>query len=405
MQSIPLNEEVGGTGIGMIGSGGAPGSMPTGAPPAGSFRGVHRRGRGGQHRLPPPDSLPLEEAAKLELQSMPSKTPVSVLQELLSRRGSTPKYELVQVEGAIHEPTFRYRVTVGEVLAMGTGRSKKEAKHAAAKAILDKLTGNVEDNRLSNSNTNLNEMVRSISSQGQSGNMVPNPIGVLQELCMSRRWPPPAYETEFEEGLPHERLFTISCIVFRHKETGTGKSKKIAKRLAAHNMWQSLTNLPVDNNSASLDEDDMLTRHFSDGLKISSEWEELRRAKISTVTREHTQTISQFHKNLKTSEGPKLNDLKGASLKDSDINFVQFLQEIATEQNFDVTYVDIEEKSISGMFQCLVQLSTLPVAVVHGSGPSSKDAQTSAALNALQYLKLMTKNTQRRLRQPDKANV
>uniref|UniRef100_A0A0A9Z792 Putative RISC-loading complex subunit BRAFLDRAFT_242885 n=1 Tax=Lygus hesperus TaxID=30085 RepID=A0A0A9Z792_LYGHE len=396
MQGMPMAEDVvGGAGIGLIGAGGAPGSAMPPGPTAGSFRGVHRRGRGGQHRLPPPDSLPLEEAAKLELQSMPSKTPVSVLQELLSRRGSTPKYELVQVEGAIHEPTFRYRVTVGEVLAMGTGRSKKEAKHAAAKAILDKLTGNVEGNGLSNSNNNLSEMVKSISSQEQSGTMVTNPIGVLQELCMSRRWPPPAYETEFEEGLPHERLFTISCIVFRHKETGTGKSKKIAKRLAAHNMWQRLKNLPVDNNSAGwnegMDEDEMLTRNFTDGMKISSEWEELRHAKISTVTREHTQTISQFHKNLKSSEGPKLNDLKGTPLKDSDINFVQFLQEIASEQNFDVTYVDIEEKSISGMFQCLVQLSTLPVAVVHGSGPSSKDAQTSAALNALQYLKLMTK--------------
>lgn len=41
------------------------------------------------------------------------KTPVSVLQELLSRRGITPSYELVQIEGAIHEPTFRYRVTYG----------------------------------------------------------------------------------------------------------------------------------------------------------------------------------------------------------------------------------------------------------------------------------------------------
>lgn len=48
--------------------------------------------------------------------NLPSKTPVSVLQELLSRRGTTPKYELVQIEGAIHEPTFRYRVTVGEVI-------------------------------------------------------------------------------------------------------------------------------------------------------------------------------------------------------------------------------------------------------------------------------------------------
>lgn len=41
------------------------------------------------------------------------KTPVSVLQELLSRRGITPTYDLVQIEGAIHEPTFRYRVTYG----------------------------------------------------------------------------------------------------------------------------------------------------------------------------------------------------------------------------------------------------------------------------------------------------
>jgi len=41
---------------------------------------------------------------------------------------------------------------------------------------------------------------------------------------------------------------------------------------------------------------------------------------------------------------------------------VQFLQEIASEQQFEVTYVDIEEKFISGKFQCLVQLSILPVA-------------------------------------------
>lgn len=42
------------------------------------------------------------------------KTPVSVLQELLSRRGITPTYDLVQIEGAIHEPTFRYRVAFGD---------------------------------------------------------------------------------------------------------------------------------------------------------------------------------------------------------------------------------------------------------------------------------------------------
>lgn len=45
-----------------------------------------------------------------------AKTPVSILQEVLSRRGTTPKYELVQIEGAIHEPTFRYRVTVADII-------------------------------------------------------------------------------------------------------------------------------------------------------------------------------------------------------------------------------------------------------------------------------------------------
>lgn len=44
------------------------------------------------------------------------KTPVSVLQELLARRGTVPKYELVQIEGMIHEPTFRYRVTVADLV-------------------------------------------------------------------------------------------------------------------------------------------------------------------------------------------------------------------------------------------------------------------------------------------------
>lgn len=44
-----------------------------------------------------------------------------------------------------------------------------------------------------------------------------------------------------------------------------------------------------------------------------------------------------------------------------------------------------------GKFQCLVQLSTLPVAVCYGCGVTSKDAQASAAQNALEYLKIMTK--------------
>ena len=30
-----------------------------------------------------------------------------------------------QIEGAVHEPTFKYRVSVGEIYATGSGQSKK----------------------------------------------------------------------------------------------------------------------------------------------------------------------------------------------------------------------------------------------------------------------------------------
>lgn len=119
------------------------------------------------------DNVSIEEALKALTMTAEGacsaiKTPVSVLQELLSRRGITPTYDLVQIEGAIHEPTFRYRVTFGSkdgefgaystcddgfriilcsspmfqcLEAMGAGRSKKEAKHQAARNLIDKLTG------------------------------------------------------------------------------------------------------------------------------------------------------------------------------------------------------------------------------------------------------------------------
>lgn len=63
---------------------------------------------------------------------------------------------------------------------------------------------------------------------------------------MSRRWPPPNYETETEVGLPHERLFTIACTILNFREVGKGRSKKIAKRTAADKMWTRLQETPMD---------------------------------------------------------------------------------------------------------------------------------------------------------------
>ncbi|XP_023160597.2 interferon-inducible double-stranded RNA-dependent protein kinase activator A homolog A isoform X2 [Drosophila hydei] len=306
--------------------------------------------------------LPSDETLKFvndtDANGLAMKTPVSILQELLSRRGITPGYELVQIEGAIHEPTFRFRVSFKDkdtpFTAMGAGRSKKEAKHAAARALIDKLIGVQLETQGNSAAAAAAAVGCSMAGSGGDGNanltgsgdggdkIVGNPIGWLQEMCMQRRWPPPSYETETEVGLPHERLFTIACTILNYHEVGKGKSKKIAKRLAAHKMWTRLQETPID------------AAKINDSL------------------------CSEL-------EGDK------TCLKSSKIDYIKLLSDIAAENQFEVTYVDIEERTFSSQFQCLVQLSTLPVGVCHGTGSTASEAQRHAAQNALEYLKIMTK--------------
>jgi len=292
------------------------------------------------YHQPPPN---VDSTSNMEGMSgaLPSKTPVSLLQELCMRRGISPKYDLLQIEGAVHEPTFVYRVTVGEFAANGSGQSKKKAKHAAAKAVLDIIiqggaagAGGPASGQ-SGAPPELSSQIVSPYDDGIPG----NPVGSLQELCMARRWPPPTYELTSEEGFPHERTFSICCTIGTTKEIGSGKSKKLAKRQAAYKMATRLKGTPAEQQPINVLADD---------------------------------------------------DDESISLSSLNINFIQMLQDIAEEANFVVTYVDIEELSVSGSHQCLVQLSTLPVAVCYGTGSTVKDAQGSASHNALEYLKIMT---------------
>ncbi len=75
------------------------------------------------------------------LASTELKDPKTALQELV--QGSEPihpQYHLVSVTGPDHSPTFTVEVLVrGEVIAQGSGPTKKEAERAAARAALARL--------------------------------------------------------------------------------------------------------------------------------------------------------------------------------------------------------------------------------------------------------------------------
>lgn len=220
---------------------------------------------------------------------------------------------------------------------------------------------------------------------------------------MKLRWRPPFYETVIEEGLPHERTFGISCLVNNLSEMGKGKSKRLAKRQAAHKMIlliEGVQNGEVNGEADKFGEPGLaggLVGGAGLGLLGGSVLQEakcymgLKEQNINTLTPRHSQQVGQLLRQLQASDGLRLVSLQATSLSTAGLDYVGLLREIADEQSFEVTYVPIEELSTDGKHQCLVQLTSLPLAVCFGTAESPEQARAAAARSALQYLKIMTK--------------
>ncbi|XP_071153772.1 protein Loquacious-like [Mytilus edulis] len=175
---------------------------------------------------------------------------------------------------------------------------------------------------------------------------------------------------------------------------GTGRSKKEAKRAAALAMLTHIRSLTQDGEEQAVieeeeEEDDILLS----ATELRQSYTALKEGKkrVPIPAAKQNKEIQQFYNKIAKVD-KKNGKIKNASLTAPSTNYCQMLQEIAEAQRFEVNYLDIEETSHSGLRQCLVQLSTLPVAVLHGSGQNIYDAHAHAAHNALQYLRLMIKS-------------
>uniref|UniRef100_A0A8D0GNR2 Protein activator of interferon induced protein kinase EIF2AK2 n=1 Tax=Sphenodon punctatus TaxID=8508 RepID=A0A8D0GNR2_SPHPU len=311
-----------------------------------------------QERFPAGTQRSPEAKAKtFSLQEMiaakPGKTPIQLLYEYGTKINITPVYEFEKAEGEVHQPTFTFKVTVGEITGSGEGPSKKIAKHRAAEAALNILKGNsgiclpVPDHIISNSPK---------QPQNQS-----NPIGTLQEMAVQKGWRFPEYSLAHELGPPHKREFTMTCRVGTFVETGSGTSKKSAKRNAAEKLLAKFHNFSDDNINISLGNE--MVNNL--GCTLDA---------------------------LRNSPGEKIILLKRNPLSIPNTDYVQLLREIAEEQGFDATYLKIEELSMNGQYQCLAELSINPVTVCRGTGISWGNAHNDAAHSALQYLKIIAPN-------------
>ncbi|XP_040090271.1 RISC-loading complex subunit TARBP2 isoform X3 [Oryx dammah] len=350
------------------------------------------------------------------LAANPGKTPISLLQEYGTRIGKTPVYDLLKAEGQAHQPNFTFRVTVGDTSCTGQGPSKKAAKHKAAEVALKHLKGGsmlepaLEDSRLalvaptvldsfSPLDSSLPEDVP-VFTAAAAATPVPsavptrsspmevqppvspqqsecNPVGALQELVVQKGWRLPEYTVTQESGPAHRKEFTMTCRVERFIEIGSGTSKKLAKRNAAAKMLLRVHTVPLDardGNEAEPEDD-----HFSIG--VGSRLDGLRNRGPGCTW-----------DSLRNSVGEKILSLRSCSLGSLGAlgpACCSVLSELSEEQAFHVSYLDIEELSLSGLCQCLVELSTQPATVCHGSAATREAARGEAARRALQYLKIM----------------
>lgn len=294
------------------------------------------------------------------------------------------------MQGKVHSPSFLFRCTAGDVSADGQGKQKKIAKHEAAQEVIKQMFGQSgagDKSGLSN--------MPSLNKDGMTG----NPIGQLQELTQKNKWAPPDYSFLDSENYPTSkpsREFKCVCTLGKgYEQTAGARSKRTAKRNAATAMLNYLkqsagiTTEEIDKTALDGMAAHMQTLQIDQTVGYANTKDGL--SSVPTINQQASKQIRQFYSQMKNSTAKWLGQLQSNPLSQPGLNYCQFLQQIAEEQRFEVTYVDIHEPTVQGMPQCLVQLSTMPVAVCHGTGTTPDNAHAHAALNALEYLKIMTK--------------
>ncbi|KYN30805.1 Double-stranded RNA-binding protein Staufen like protein 2 [Trachymyrmex septentrionalis] len=223
-----------------------------------------------------------------------AKSEINLLQELSVKRGFMPIYNFSE-NNINYKKEFICNVVCKELITHGTGSTKKEAKHNAARNMLSLLATNrkisssvvtpqivtspivtnVSQNPEKVFNTSSVSFPKEYNSNKQF-TVEHNYIGMLQEFCQQRQISAKdiRYELIYDEGLPHMKTFTIKVSLGSLCERGTGQCKKFAKQEAAKKMLLHLNpniiaNKNVDTHIAVNDRETLENNIRELGTKIS----------------------------------------------------------------------------------------------------------------------------------------
>ncbi|KAM7249195.1 hypothetical protein ACFE04_011160 [Oxalis oulophora] len=145
-----------------------------------------------------------ENCTAIAMNSVP-KTPVTVLQELCTKRGIIPTYQDLPNSATPHAPCFVCEVMCQDFITQGQDEE--------------------------------------VVSSPYENKFKENAIGALADYCEEYGLEVPRYEFVREEGPAHDRRFTERCFVGSYGSETTERSKKQAKQVAALQMLTKLKDM------------------------------------------------------------------------------------------------------------------------------------------------------------------
>ncbi|XP_015503111.1 double-stranded RNA-binding protein Staufen homolog 1 isoform X6 [Parus major] len=152
------------------------------------------------------------------------------------------KPEVTKESGPPHMKSFVTKVSVGEFMGEGEGKSKKISKKNAAIAVLEELKKLPPLPTVEKMKPRIKKKTKSIvklQTSPEYGQGM-NPISRLAQIQQAKKEKEPEYMLITERGLPRRREFVMQVKVGIHTAEGMGTNKKVAKRNAAENMLEIL---------------------------------------------------------------------------------------------------------------------------------------------------------------------
>lgn len=153
-----------------------------------------------------------------------------------------PLKQVTRESGPPHMKSFVTKVSVGEFMGEGEGKSKKISKKNAAIAILEELKKLPPLPTVEKMKPRIKKKTKSIvklQTSPEYGQGM-NPISRLAQIQQAKKEKEPEYMLITERGLPRRREFVMQVKVGMHTAEGMGTNKKVAKRNAAENMLELL---------------------------------------------------------------------------------------------------------------------------------------------------------------------